>query len=128
MKCQEFDVGARRGRFEVGQNPPLSISTRFETLSVTCPLDEDTTHRFGGGGKEMPSAVPFLNLGIVHEAQIRLMDQRRCLKRLARRFVSHLLSRQPAQLIVNQRHQLLGCARIALLNRTQDARDVTHFG
>src|SRR5439155_25926701 len=47
------------------------------------------------------------------------------LQRLASLLVSQLLSRQPAQLVVDKRQKLLRGVRIALLNGGQDAG---HFG
>jgi hypothetical protein len=55
-----------------------------------------------------------------HQPQIRLVYQRRRLERLPRLLLRELLPREPAQLVIDQRQQLLGGLRIALLNGRQD--------
>src|SRR5262245_11138792 len=54
------------------------------------------------------------------------MHQRRRLQRLARLLLSHPLGRQPPQLVVDQRQQLLRGRRVARLDGRQDARHLTH--
>ena len=54
------------------------------------------------------------------------MDQRRGLKRLAGLFLGQFLCRQLAQLVVDQRQQLVGGVRVALFDGREDAGDVGH--
>ena len=54
------------------------------------------------------------------------MDQGGSLERLTGLLLGHLRSRQPSQLVVNQRQKLLGRLRIALLDGTEDSGDVGH--
>jgi hypothetical protein len=54
------------------------------------------------------------------------MDERGRLKSLARFLLGQLLPRQLLQLVVDQRQQLLGGVRIAVLDGGQDAGDVGH--
>src|SRR5262249_39618818 len=77
-------------------------------------------------GKEVSAAVPVLELLHVHQSQVDLVDQGGSLERLARCLLGHLLGGQPPQLVVNQRQQLLGGVRVALLDGVQDASDLTH--
>jgi len=49
------------------------------------------------------------------------VDQRRCLQCLAGRFLGELSSGQAAKFVVNQRQQLIGRLRFALLNRLENA-------
>jgi hypothetical protein len=49
------------------------------------------------------------------------MNQVGGLERLTRRFLGELLSRQFAQLVIDQRQQLLGGMRVALLDGQQEA-------
>jgi hypothetical protein len=62
-------------------------------------------------------------LGLVHlhQPQVGFMHERRGLQSLSWPFLSQLLGRQPAQLVVNQRQQLLGSVWVALLNGGHDA-------
>jgi hypothetical protein len=48
------------------------------------------------------------------------------LKGLSRRFAGQFVGREVAQLVINQRQELFGRLRIALLDGGQDARDFTH--
>ena len=54
------------------------------------------------------------------------MDQGRGLQRLARLLLGQPLGRELAQLVVDQRQELLRGVRVALLDGGQDAGDVTH--
>ncbi len=73
-----------------------------------------------GRGKEVPLAVPGrlfapCVLGLCHQAQVRLMDQGRGLKRLARLLMGQFLRGQYAEVVVDERQELAGRARIAPL-------------
>jgi hypothetical protein len=59
------------------QPPALSA---FLAASV---VDEDAAHRLGRRREEVSTAVPLLGFLGVHQAQIRFVDQRRGLERLA---------------------------------------------
>ena len=60
------------------------------------------------------------------QPQVRLVDQGRGLERLAGLLLRQLPGGQLAQLVVDQRQQLLGRAGLALLDGGQDPRDVVH--
>jgi hypothetical protein len=55
-----------------------------------------------------------------------LLNQSRGFERLARLLLGQLLSRQAAQLLVNQRQELLGGMGIASLDGGQDVRNFVH--
>src|SRR5262249_5653758 len=55
------DHVARRGivpRRKAVQIPPPPLAAAFETLLVPGAVEEDAAHGLGGGGEEMPAAVP----------------------------------------------------------------------
>jgi hypothetical protein len=56
------------------------------------------------------------------------MDQRGGLQRLAGSFVRHLIRRQPAQRVVNQREQFLGSLGISVPNGGKNSRDFARVG
>jgi hypothetical protein len=56
------------------------------------------------------------------------VDQRRRLQRLARLLLGQLLGRELAQLVVDQRQELRGGVRGALVDGGQNARDIVHTG
>src|SRR5262249_28510735 len=61
-----------------------------------------------------------------HQPQVRLVHQRGRLQGLAGLFVGQLVGRELAQLVVDQRQELRGGLRVALLDGGQDAGDVAH--
>ena len=74
----------------------------------------------------MAAAVPLLDLLAIHQPQVGLVDQGRGLERLARLLLRQLLSRQLAQLVVDQRQQLLGGLRVALLDGRENPCHFIH--
>ena len=62
----------------------------------------------------------------IHQPEVGLVDQRRGLERLAGLLLGHLCGGQLAQLVVDQRQELLGGVRVALLDGGQDARHLAH--
>src|SRR5262245_7897141 len=80
---------------------------------LSSSLYQDPPHRFGCCGKEMTTAVPVLSRLDANKANVGLVDQRRRLQRLSWLFLGQLRGRELAQLVVNQRQQLLGGVRVA---------------
>ena len=86
---------------------------------------EDTTHRFRGGGEEMVP-TPILAVRLTDQLQPRLMHQGGGLERVAGGFVGHLVRRQSAQFLINQRQQLIRSFGVTLLDGFENTRDVGH--
>jgi hypothetical protein len=61
----------------------------FFSLSLTCVVHEDSTHGICGGGEEMPPIVEMIVAG-GEQPQIRLVNQRRGLKRPPGPLAGHL--------------------------------------
>src|SRR5262249_17234241 len=61
-----------------------------------------------------------------HQPQVGLVQQRGRLQGLAGLFLGQLLGRESAQLVVDQRQELLRGRGVALLDGGQDARDLGH--
>jgi hypothetical protein len=74
----------------------------------------------------VPSAVPLLGPLRIDKSEVGFVDQGRGLERLAGLFVGQFLRRQLAQLVVNQRQELLGGVRVAGVDGGQDTRNVGH--
>jgi len=74
----------------------------------------------------MGATSPFF-IFIPNETEISLVHERGGLQGLSRRFVRHLVRRQSAQLLIDERQQFVGGRRIALFDSEQDAGDVAHF-
>src|SRR5262249_33741229 len=80
----------------------------------------------GGSGEKVPAALPVLCQIGVHEPYIRLVDQGRSLQRLPGVFLGHFVRGQFAELVVDQRQQLLRRAGVSLLHRRQNLGDASH--
>ena len=59
-----------------------------------------------GGASESGDSCKFLPL-VIHEADVGLIDQRACLKVVVRALASHVPVRQPAELRIDDRRQLV---------------------
>src|SRR2546425_4154178 len=88
-------------------------------------LDENAAHRLGGGGEEMPAILEG-GLSFAHEPEPGFVHERGRLESVAGRLVRHLRRSQFAQLLIDEREQLLGCLGVALLNAVEDLSDVAH--
>jgi hypothetical protein len=80
----------------------------------------------GLGGEEVPARVPGPNLFLADQSEVRLMGQRRGLQRLPRLLPREPPRRELAQLVVDERQELLRGVRVALPNGVQEARDFGH--
>ena len=102
------------------------MTTAPPAPSAAGGVDEDAAHRFGRRGEEVSAAVPVLGLFDINQPEVRLVDQGGGLQGLAGVLQGQPLGGQPAQLVVDERQELLRGVRVALLDGVQDARDVTH--
>ncbi len=90
--------------------------------AIAGPVDQDPAHGFGRGGEEVAAPGPrFLRI-ITDQPEVRLVDKGCGFQRLPRSLVGHFLGRQFAQLVVDQRQEPAGSARIALLDHGKDVR------
>src|SRR5258708_38600798 len=104
----------------------MAIAAVLATAFAAGVLDQDAAHSLGRGGKEMAPAVASALCISADQPEVCLVHERRGAERLPRLFLSQLRRRQLAQLVVDQRQELLGGARVALLDSGQNARDLTH--
>ncbi len=65
-------------------------------------------------------------IAVSHQLHPGFMDQSRRLQRIARRFTGHFLRRNPLQLGINKRKQLLGTLLVAVPDLAQDFCDFRH--
>ena len=63
---------------------------------------------------------------VTDQPEVGLVDQGRGLERLPRLLLGQLLRGQPAELVIDQRQQLLGGLGIALLDRREDPCHFIH--
>src|SRR5262245_14457475 len=103
----------RRHKFVEGNRLP---SDGVTTIPLASLFNQDPPHRLGGG-EEVPPALPRIWFTDVHKSEVGLMDQGSGLEGLAGLLLGQLLSSQFAQLIIDQRQELVGRLRVTLLNR-----------
>src|SRR5690606_34823027 len=84
-------------------------------------IDEDLAHRTGGDRQEM-RAVAWLTARTLEKLQIGLMDQRRGVQRMPRLFTTQLPLRDPPELRVDEREQLIEGIAIAVAHPTEQTR------
>jgi hypothetical protein len=90
------------------------------------PLDRDAAHRLSGRAEEMAESIPALGCVCIHQSEVRLVDQGRCLERLAGLLQGDLPRSQPAKLVVDQRQKLFGGLQVALLDPPEDLSAIVH--
>src|SRR5262245_37797554 len=126
VQRQQLLVRLRGG----GVRERLALGAAAPLLGVLPPrvLNEDTAHRLGGGGEEVLAVGVPPRHGLPDEAQVRLVDQRGRLEGVARLLAGQLRGGEAPQLVVDQRQQLAGGLRVALLDGGQDSCDLAHGG
>jgi hypothetical protein len=68
-------------------------------------IDQNSPHGFGGRAKEVSPILEVRFIVAADEPKPRLMDKRSRLQSMAWRFRCHLVSRDAAQLLIDQRQQ-----------------------
>jgi hypothetical protein len=102
-------------------------STPFEAVLAASIVHENASHRLCRRRKKVPATVPALSLFDVYQPHIGFMHQSCRLQRLTGFLLSQLLHGESAQFVVDQRQQLFGGVRVALLDGGQDACNLTHW-
>ncbi len=122
----EYIIGLRVNRkFVRIELDTLAVAAALDTRLPPGLLDEDVPHCLSGRPEEMPPPFPS-RITRPDETQIRLVDQRRRLQRVARRRLRHSGRRQAAKLGVHQRQQLLRRLLLPPSNAFQYLRDLIH--
>ena len=97
--------------------------TVFEPLLAAGVLDQDPSHRLGGGGEEVP--LTGKRLAVPHQAKVGLMNKRRGRERLTGPFEGQPLRGELAELVVDQRQQCIGVSQPAWPKPFQNARNLS---
>ena len=105
---------------------PLPSAAVFAAFLAPCFVDENAPHGLGGSKEEMAPAIPRLFGIVADETQIGFVDQGGGVEGLSRFFVGEFLGGEFAQLVVDQRQQLIGGVQIALLDGLQNLGDGSH--
>ena len=115
-KVEARDIGA--DFFELA-----TVSNRVFAPRI---LNQNTPHSLRGGGEEMRAILP-LWLGVTTEPQPYLMHERGGLQRLFRWLARHFRRGEFAQFVIDERQDLVGGLRIALLGALEQKRDIARI-
>ena len=97
---------------------PMSSST-----VMASPVDEDLPHGLGGDVEE----VTVIGIGpVADEPEVGLVHQGGGVERVIGAFPRQLRRGQPAQLVIDQRQELLGRPGVAVLDSGKDPGHVVH--
>src|SRR5688500_529986 len=96
--------------------------------ATTAPsvVHEYASHGLRGGAEEVPAPVPSRRRLGSDAPEVRLVHQRRGLKRVIRSLGCHPLYGQPAQLVVHERQEFGGRAGVAFANGIENPSYVSH--
>ena len=83
----------------------LHAASAFEVMT-SCMLDQNTAHQLRGYREEMGPILPLHPL-VIHQADIGFIDQRGRLEAVVGALTSHVAVRQPAELRIDDRRQLV---------------------
>ena len=127
MDREQFLAAVLAGHLDLIEVEPVGVLPPLERRPRPRPLDEDAAHRLGGGGEEVPPTVPARDRVGIDEPQVHLVDQGGGLERLAGLLLRQPLRGELAELVVDQRQQLLRGAWVALLDVRQNPRHIAHI-
>src|SRR5205814_8691097 len=83
-------------------------------LSCPCVVNQDVTHRLCGDAKEM-GAILKVFLFLFDHAQVRFMDERGRLQRMAGILLVHVTLSHLSQFVIDERHQFVERLTITMI-------------
>jgi len=92
------------------------VGAGLELVPRSRDVHEDTPHQLDGYGEKC-ARIPPLHAARIHEAEVRLVDQRNGVERVAGPPAGHVAMRQAAELAVHARHELVQRGLVALTPR-----------
>ena len=105
---------------------PLPAAASFSPALIPGPVDEDSPHRLGRGGEEVPAVLPAARVRGADQSKVRLVDQGRGLKSLVGRLGRHAHGGELPQLVVDERKQLGRGLVVADRGRLEEAGNFGH--
>ena len=126
IKCEQIVIRNGCDR-EVGMEfLPLMAAAMNDPLLMTSTFNQDSPHGGGGGSEKMAAVIPLSDIIRPDQSQVSFMHQGRGIQRLVRPLVNHPRCRELAQLIIDERQQLVRCLRIAGVDGEQYASNIGH--
>src|SRR5262249_5230239 len=110
------------------QGEALAAAAVAHAALAAGTLYEDAAHGLGRGREEVPPVVPRRGGTpfALDQPQVGFVNEGRGLEGLAGLLLSHLLRRQPPQLVGDQRPELRRGLRVALTDGLKDPSDLMH--
>ena len=102
------------------------FTAAFRPVLAARRFDEDTAHGLGGGGEEVPPAVPSLAVAGADQPKVGLMNQGSGLEGVVGRLAGHARGGELAQLLVHEREQVGGGLAVAARRGIQKTAHVGH--
>ena len=125
-RSSSVDPSARRSSSSAySRRAPAAVLLAALSAGV---LDQDAPHRLGRGGEEMAPTVPLPVVGRPDEPYVSLVNQGGGLKRLPGSLLGQSMCGQLAELVVDERQELVGRPCVAFLDGRKDAGDLVHIG
>jgi hypothetical protein len=120
---QEMVLVGRHGDVHVFNIHALQAAAVTAGEFAAGVVNEEMAHGLGGGGEEM-GAIFKGRVFAADQAHPDLMHQGGGLERVTRRAVGHFIRRELAQFRIDQRQQLIGGLRVAVLDGLKNAGHV----
>jgi hypothetical protein len=100
IECEKVDGCQRRlGRRQIADGHPEPAALPLLSCSPAGMIDQNPPHRIGRRSQDLPTITP-RNLTLLGQSHVRLMDQSRCLQRMARPLAAQLTRGQLAQFLI----------------------------
>ena len=123
---QEGVIISIGGDLDLVQINPLPVATSFLGALAPCPLDQDTTHRFGGRRKKV-RAIGERRIGIAaRQTQPGLVNERGGLQRVAGSFIGHARASKLAEFVIDQGQEFARRISTPLLRTIKNEGNSAH--
>ncbi len=108
------------------ERDPFEVAAALAGALLSRVIDEHAPHRLRGEGEEVMAIVD--DVGAVHEAQIRLVDERGRLQRVLPGFAAHVASRQLMKLRVQGAHDAVRGVGVAAAHTSKQRGQISTAG
>ena len=122
IERQQRHVLRSREVLRIVDGHTLDTIVAFARAVTTGVIDEDASHRLRRDAEEVCPILP-VHLTLIDQSQVDLMHQGRRLQRVVHAFAAKLAGGYAAELIVDERQQLLERGRVASTPVSQQRRD-----
>jgi hypothetical protein len=86
---------------------------------------QNAPHQLGRNGEKMGAILPLHSI-VIHQAHPGFIDNGRCLEAVAGPLASQVATRQPVELVINNRGQPIECALISIAPGAEEPAYILH--